>query len=532
MSGFIVITYLTIGAIVSLLSFFFMGPRGLKLADQPIDRLRALAFFEREFRKDTRSRLRWILFRTLPSLVALVSWPVSAALIVKGIKASGYRERMGSLALRPVILLVGSAMLGFALLLLVLRMAGGALWAVDLGCVFLLLGLLCAFVSDLISTTNLPGTLRRNTMQPYLQFVLLAAAQYLSLLIAALLLRQLRAGERLTLDVVIEQIRHLAAFSHVFETIAEAQRSPVGILLTLTGLAFFAMIGKLLFQYRQFIRQPADHAYIVANLAIRGRFEAARRWLDALSRLVLGDSALLHPRILVLLGENRYDEAYRLVGTFHGLRRDEHSLMYRTQTVDDLLNSLLGTAKTINLDPDQYRRLVAFVVEQGISDACLSIHLASLIEPMSVDRVEELEPLGITADALPVSFHFSGWLLADDPVVEYDVRLRLGALVPASGTDRIARTVAQVRIRLWHHEDVVPPFEELLDLVAGADDLPSWARVEFGLALNEFAGRSRLIGPELRARARQCEMTLLDGAPEDELAAIRSILTAGRMLTA
>lgn len=530
LSGLIILSYLAIGTLNGVTTLLFMGPRSLKLADHAIDQVWGLVDYQRQFKKGPWSRIRWVLRRALPLPVNIISWPAFATLYYKGLKAKGYRERTRSIALMPLNLMVALASFAFALLLGVLRLLNGSSWAVDIGCIFLLVGLLSSLVCDIISTTDLPGMMRRNLMQPYVQFVLLAALNYFSLLIAALLLRQLRAGGNLSLKVLKDQAVSLNAFTNIFDAITNVPHSAVEVLLTLSGIAYFAMIGKLLFQYRQFIRQPADYALIISNLGVQGKFAAARRWLNGIDAQVRSDSALIGPRLLVLIGENEYERAYNLAEVMYSLRSEESTSIYKTREVDDILSSLVSTSKLIDLYPAQYRQLLKFAGRRGISDACLSIHISPMLGLARTEHLDELAELGISFERFPVTHCLVKWILTDDRLVETEARQQLASIDPRSNTDKIAQLIVDIRMRMHHYEDVTLPLQRVFHLILQTDDLPGWSRMEFGLWINEIADRS-IISPELQSHAKQCEMALLKGASENELELYISLKKVGRMLT-
>ena len=528
MSGLIILSYLAVGVFNGFTAFLFIGPRSLKLADHAVDQVWGLVDFQRQFEKGPLSRIRWILRRALPLPANIISWPAFATMYYRGAKAKGYREHTRSIALMPLNLMVALASCGFALLLGVLRLLDGPSWAIDIGCIFLLLGLLSSLVCDTISATDLPGMMRRNLMQPYVQFVLVAALNYLSLFIAALLWKQLRTRD-LSPAVLWDEIESLNALTNIFYAFTEVPASPVEILLTLSGIAYFAMIGKLLFQYRQFIRQPADYALIISNLGVQGKFAAARRWLNRINVQMRSDSALIGPRLLVFIGENENEKAYNLAEAMYGLRSEEDTSLYQKRGVDDILTSLFSTSKLIDLDSAQYQQLLQFAERRGISDACLSIHISPMLRLAEINDLDELTELGISFERFPVTHCLVKWLLADDRLVEIEARRQLGSIDPKTNTDRIAQLIADIRMRMYQYEDVTLPLEGVFRLILETDDLPGWSRMEFALWINEITDRS-IISSELQLQAKQCEMALLVGASENELELYKSLRNVARML--
>ena len=529
MSEFIILSYLAVGALNGAAALLFMGPRSLKLADHAVDQVWGLVTFQRQL-KGPWPRVRWVLRRILPLPANIISWPAFATVYYNGAKAKGYRERSRSIALMPLNLLIALTTFAFALLLAVLRVLNGSSWAVDTGCIFLLVGLLSSLVSNITSTTDLPGMMRRNLMQPYVQFVLVAALHFLSFLIAALLLGQLGDDGQLSLEVVLNQVQDLTSFANVLEAIFTAPRSPIGVLLVVTAIAYSAMIGKLLLQYRQFIRQPADYAQIVSNLSVQGRFDAARRWLDRIDARMPNDASLIGSRLLVLLGENEYERAYRLAEGVHSLRGEQKTSIYTTRNVDDILSSLISTSKLIDLDPTQYRQLLVFAGQRGISDACLSIHTSMMLVLTRTEHLDDLTGLGISFERFPITHCLVKWTLTDDRLVETDARRQLTSIESTSNTDKVAQLIVDIRMRMFHYADVTLPLQRVFHLIRHTDDLPGWSRMEFGLWISEIADRS-VISRELESQARQCEMALLKGANEDELELYKSLRDVGRMLT-
>jgi hypothetical protein len=530
LSGLIILSYLAIGALSGFAAFLFVGRRSLELADQPIDQVWGLVALQRQLELGPLARIRWILRRALPLPANIISWPAFAILHYRGAKTKGYRGRSRSIALMPLNLMVALASCAFALLLGLLRLLDGPSWAIDTGCIFLLVGLLSSLICDTISTTDLPGMMRRNLMPPYLQFVLVAVLNYLSLFIGALLWKQLRTEQHLSFDVLKAQVRSLNDFANIFAAVTRVPDSAGEALLTLCGIAYFAMIGKLLFQYRQFIRQPADYALIISNLGVQGKFAMARRWLNGINAQTRNDSAMIAPRLLVLIGENENDKAYRLAEAMYSLRSEEGVSIYRTRGVDDILTSLISTSKLIDLDPTQYRQLLRFAVNRGISDACLSIHISPLLGPAEINHPDGLTELAISFERFPVTHCLVQWLLTDDRLVETEARRQLASIQPDSDVGVIAQLIADIRMRMYQYEDVTAPLEEVFRLISEADSLPGWSRMEFALWINEIVDRS-IISPDLQLQAQQCERALLVDASEDELELYKSLRNVARMLT-
>ncbi|WP_155848805.1 hypothetical protein [Amycolatopsis vancoresmycina] len=530
MTASIIVIYLAIGAVLAVFSAFYMGPRALKLADKSIDRVVGLASFQRQFKKGLLSRLRWIItYRFLFFPVFVVAWPVTVAYMRRAIISRDYRERTRAVHLAPVNLQVALALFGFALLLLVLRILVGPGWAIDTGSAFLLVALIANLISNSLSALDLPGQLRRNLMQPYVQFIAIAALQYLTLLSGSLLLGPLQVGGKPTLDVVVDQIKGLGAFTHVFDVVLGTPRTPSAILLTLAGICLFAMIGKVLFQYRKFIRQPADHATIVATLSALGRIEDARRWLDKLDAQGFRDGSLLGARLMVLIGENEHEKAYSLAEAQVVLRTGDDGPR-RDHTVDDVLVTLLTTSSFMSLQTGQHWQLVRFAVRRGISDGCLAAMIWPLCEDLEIDQAGQLAGIGISYESHPITHSTAAWLLAGDSPAEDEARARLAAAQPVSDTDKIARAMADCRIRIFHRDDVAPAATELLDLITAAGDLPAWCRPTFGVGVDELVA-SRLLGRELQERARQCERALYEGLGRGEVEIYNSLKAASRILS-
>ncbi|MEV4056292.1 hypothetical protein AB0J55_34245 [Amycolatopsis sp. NPDC049688] len=531
MTASIIVIYLAIGAVLAMISAFFMGPRTFKLAEKSIDRVVGLANFQRQFKKGLLSRLRWIItYRLLFFPIFTTAWPVTVAYMRRGIISKDYRERTRGVNLAPVNLQIALALFGFALLLLVLRILDGPGWAIDTGSVFLLVALIANLISNSLSALDLPGQLRRNLMQPYVQFIAIAALQYLTLLSGSLLLGPLQVGGKPTLDVVIDQIKGLGAFTHVFDVVLSTPRTPSAILLTLAGICLFAMIGKVLFQYKKFVRQPADHANIVATLSVLGRIEEARRWLDTLDEQRFRDAAMLGARVMVLVGENEHEKAYSLAEAQVVLRTGDDDRPRRHHTVDDVLINLLTTSSFMNLRTGQYWQLARFAVRRGITDGCLATLIWPLCEDLDVDEVEKLAGIGISRESHPITHATAAWLLADGSPGENEARARLAAAQPVSDTDKIARAMVDCRIRIFHRDDVTPAATELLDLLAAADHLPPWCGPTFGVGVDELVA-SRLLGRDLQERARQCERALYEGLGRGEVEIYNSLKAASRILS-
>ncbi|WP_439382698.1 hypothetical protein [Amycolatopsis lexingtonensis] len=531
LASWVVIGYLIVGGLVAGCSAFFMGPRTWRMADRPIERASAFAWHHRQFKTGLVPRLRWLIgYRLLPLLPLIVAWPLGLILIIWAMRAKNHRQRMRALELAPANMYLTLGVLVFALLLLGMRFLDGPSWAIDLGCVFLLAGLTANLVSGAMSILDLPGQLRRNLMRPYVQFVVIAALQYLALLIGSLLLGPLQLAGRPTIDVVVDQLKGLGAFTNVFDAILTSPRNPTGILLTVTGVCLFALIGKVVFQYRKFVRLPADHAAVVTNLSVQGKIEDARRWLDNIDPKIHGDSALMLPRMMVLVGEGRYEKATVLAEAHAVLQTgDDDSENTRASSRDDVLGTLLTIANLMDLATWQNRQLVRFLVDRGISDGYLSVQALELCDFLDIDRVAEFTQMGISYETHPVLYAQAGWILAGDPEGEARARNMLAAATPRSATDRMARAVADYWISDVSDDDVRAPTEELMDLVEATGELPGWSWRVFARTMDIIA-TSQVPGSDFQTRARLCEAKLLAGIRKSELQEYESRRAADRIV--
>lgn len=528
MAGFVVVTYLVIGLVVGLAGLYLSALGGLRMADRPLDRVLALTLHLKR-RGQVLTNLRWQFCRLILIPAEIVAWPNAALGLYFSFRSLTNRETAGRIALAPLILATSVTTFCFALLLVGLRLLGYAGWAIDLGCIALLVALLARFVSGTVAPVDLPAVIRRNLMHPYIQFAAAAALDYLSVLLAATLVERLRDGSPLTVAVLLEQVRDLTAFSHVVESLRDSARTPLALLLTLTGVAFFALILRLALQFKQFLRRPEDHAHILGVLLRQGRFGVARRRLDKLDQHTRNDSSLVVPRIQLLVAEGDFDKAYALYEHHFGIRDDSLTGPHPARTTDDLLAHMLTASRLIELTPEQYGGLVSWTIERGASDGLLSLFLPEMLSDLDAGSPEDLEQLGIDHDRHPITLAVLTWMASDDPD-EDDMQARLVAeLVPDLLTDELAQQHARVRFLFFRNANVATPVRQMLDLLEHSSDLPNWASGEYSLFLLQTGHAARL-DTELLVRIERYRNALVAGLDEDEAAVQRALTDAARKL--
>jgi hypothetical protein len=519
MQAFIILPYLAIGAVFSIIGYFSSTTGSLGRSPRMWDRMVDRARVQQQIKGFT--RIQWEISRLLSIPTTMVTWPILPFL---GARVSGSTKlnRASVAALLPWFLVAAVCTLGFASLLTILRLLVGPHWSINVGCAILLASLLASLIGSALARTDLPGQLRRNLMQPYVQFIFVAAADYLSLLLAAVLVERLQTGNEISREVILQQIRGMSAFTHVITAIRNTPLAPLTLLLTAVGVAYFTMIGRLVLQYRQFTRRPEDHAFIVNSLATSGKFRLARQWFGKQDQQTRNHSSMMGPRIWLDLEAREFDKAYQLMDAFEAVS-GEGSLAFATKSADSVLYHLIAMAMTFGLNGSALRDLIAFTVERGISDAGLALILPAPVTEIEVKSPDELVDWGISKEGYPMATSFVMWLTTESSAVEDAAREQLASVVPSSKTDRLVQQYYLIVMALGREEQPIEAVEDLLSELTDVSDLPGWFRVEFSALLLSLSRNDYLEAVDLKRRMLQRRAALLEGANSEEAAWIESI---------
>ncbi len=508
------------------MGYFNMTASSITESSRTIDQLVNLTTFRQTFRG--LGRIKWEVNRLLSVPIAVVTWPV-LLILLRRIHGDNRVKWATAIELSPWVFLSAACTLCYAALLTTLHLLAGPHWSIDVGCAALLASLLARLVASTLGEYDLPGQLRRSLMRPYLQFILTAAADYLSLLLAGVLVEQLRTGNEISKEVILRQIKGLSAFTHVIAAIRSTPLAPLTLLLTVTGIAYFAMIGKLILQYRQFARRPEDHAYIISALAAIGKLQRARHWFDKQDSNTRSHSSMFRPRVWILLEAGEYDKAYELVDAWQAMAGDR-SLFYATKSVDSVLNQLIGMSKTFGLHGSELRNVIAFAVKRGVSDACLTLHLPSAVDDMEIGSLVGEVDLNISKERYPMAILVVIWMTAESFAMQDAALEQLASVASSSKTDRLVQLYYLIMISLAGEHQPIDMVENLLSELTDVSDLPGWFRADFSSGLLALSFNSRLEEVNMKTRILQCRATLLEGADSDEMDMLESMGSAARMI--
>jgi hypothetical protein len=541
MPAWIVVPYLAIGLLISVGSYFFMERAHIRRTEREIDRVTGAAIYQLQGRGAVR-RVRRELLRFLVIPTSVVAWPGALAAGIRERK-SKHRQTMAAIALAPASLYVAVSSAGFAALLVALRLVSGPHWALDVGCVALLTALLGLFAHTVISGHDLAAQVRRNLMQPYLQFALFTACTYLTLLACVILIEASQGELRLSRTALWHQVQTLGAFKYAVQSLVQVPRTALAVLLTVTGVAYFIMVVQQLSQFRQFKRQPGDHAFLIMGLIDQQKYDAARKRLDELDEATRNEQVLITPELALLFVEGRHVEAYRKVEGLYGLRAGGRTLLFRTRTTDDALWFLLVKALRAGLEPARYRELLKFALDQGISDGCLALLLPMFLRDAGMASATEVSRSGIDEARCPICAQLAELVVAHatrqgphDQITDFlelalgqsysQVQLRtyerIAAMIPVAPADRAVRLIVLTRLRVDLGWDPVETLSPLLAELDAFGDAPSWIRLECGAVLEDLRRWIVSLEPELADQIALRRRALLEGASADELAAIEA----------
>lgn len=531
MANIIVNIYLAIGGLFAMFMLWFSGNRRYRAAENPIDQIVGIASFRHSYGSGVTKRARWLLVTLAGIPGTVVLWP---AILYLGAKlgSQSYRGRLATLRLLPSNLLASAGLLLTTFILVIFGLIGtSGEWGEILS-----VSILVALAADLISYValgaDLPLIVRRYKINPYLHFALIAAADYLILLLNAVLLRHDGDLHGLTTRSLLDQAAELATFSRFLYTVTHFPKVPAEALVAICGLLYFASIVKLIVQFRQFRRRPDDYAALTLGAVWQGDFVTARRWLERVAPTDLGDPALITPRILTHLGHNEYDAAYSLVELRYAMTPSGTGLSYSTRTPDDYLAMLFSTALiSMELDPQQYGQFITYACGKGITDGCLYDSLKALVinRRITLEDVDGTELRGVTVDRYPLTNCWMRWQLADDYKAELSALDQIVELSPSIVTDRLYREILLIDIKQYHNFDIADQIRAVLEILNSGEKLPAWCRVNL-IHMVDAMSSTATISDNLRVKLYLAQEKLTAGANKDELARLEALRGAGKVV--
>jgi hypothetical protein len=320
---------------VVALVMFLVSMRGNFILLQPKSILDPLAIESEVIRAQVnRSRfqkVRVFIIQVLTSAADAIGWPTTLlALGVGAVKDGLGKEKVGSRAFLAAFALnapiVTAAVATCAMAIGVAATDRFLPPGLGYRRTFLLLLALAVMIRNLtyiFNFTSLPTMLRRSIGDPYVRFVLIGAANLLTLILAFGAWSAWETGQVLGFERLRSMTVELLTLARLrAAAIDGAPIDALGLLASLAGALYLVSGFKTIFEHQQFKRDTEDfHAIASLQIAI-GKPREGRRWLDKVTKrealtyelyiavyLALGDVEQAEQMARALLDENKVEAA-------------------------------------------------------------------------------------------------------------------------------------------------------------------------------------------------------------------------------
>ena len=387
--------------------------------------------------------------------------------------------------LRPISLTLSVLGLALSLITLGFRALAGPSTVLTVTSYSILGAVLARLILYAVSPLPFPMELRRGLNPPYAVFGIVAACDFCTLIIIAILLRDWGAGAAFRSSWLTSEPQNLASMRHLRILITNRQ-SPALVALGAASILYFPIMASQLLRFRQFRRTADDRALIADSLLNCGAIDQAKKWVTPAVADRDRSVQTIEIQVRFALYERELDRAEMHTRTYIGYE----SMRLRTQpdSRDELHYWLVQLAGPLNI-PELWWELLARAVTAGVSDACLLALVSRLrnFRPPEMSLVEfrtHVAAAGVTTERYPLTMA-AGPSSHDDFA---NVETRVRDLRPTSRTDVLVRrlliAVAEAGKVIQRVgpleaavlvEDVLTPF---LDTIAqfDPDGSPFWLR--------------------------------------------------------
>ena len=246
-------------------------------------------------------------------------------------------------------------------------------WYLRLATYAVIVAILSYLLWGIIQPRVLRLNLCRTVPNPYLQFGLIALSDFVALTVAASILLRWPPNTTFQWNTLWLEARQILGFGHVLEIWRNRSSGIVVILIAVTGLAVYGLLGELRKPWL-FRRTDSDRADIAVKLLTVGDYCGAEKWLNSFEGDEAGSIDRLWAQALGAIYAGRPEEALSCAQAVAAVNRAIAGTPHDDDDGRCLLLEWTDFESEIN-----GCGLFDFLIESGISDACLSLQIATLM---------------------------------------------------------------------------------------------------------------------------------------------------------
>jgi hypothetical protein len=313
----------------------------------------------------------------LETLPLVVTWPAMS------LAFRGRRSVKKVIDLRlgwPLEVFVSVWVLIFSVVIALLVEESGRDWVMQAACYAVVGAAIAIPARTVMDGSNLREELRRTLRNPFMQFVLVAAANFAALAIAASILLQVSAHSPFSWGQVWPEALQILKFGHI-SAIWKARPTRIPeILVAAAALAVYALLVSQLTRLLQFRRTDDDRIEISIRLMLADDSDGAERWLRSVGNDNPEQPGFVRASALHAIKTGDFVLALQRARAIASLRRQRmHPVP--PEDSDDGRRVLAEWAEFfIRADYGElYSQVVDYLIADGISDACLATVVPMLL---------------------------------------------------------------------------------------------------------------------------------------------------------
>ena len=389
------------------------------------------------------NRLRDTIATVALVVVGVIVWPVDAVYgVILGRRNEGKNltfQELGLLqaaglpdtykSLYALIILV--AILGLTLLGADLKSYGAFMLAMMVGSASL------RHVSYVVGTEALPAKLRRVAANTYALFLVVAVADFSTLILGLTALKLHGKMNPITWPALVKTGRELLQGEGALWSILKGARPNAHqIIVAFVGLLFSLALLKVLTQFREFKRKDEDYLWLAKSANILGNYSAALRYL----RKVQGwNTDFRFAEIVALLGVNQVDDA---------TAKTKSMLEHERKSVNE--DIIFGSMMQALLSPRMPQNVYLTVLKRGIDSKVTDAFMQDCLGLVAQNKLQRqaLDILDPAAPSFPLSIARIH-LMVDEPK---SALATLEAYPPVLDLDKLIGQVLALTARLMDEE--------------------------------------------------------------------------------
>jgi len=289
-------------------------------------------------------------------------------------------------------------------------------------------------ISYSVELDGLPMRLRRTTGSPYVTFLEIVLADFVSLVLSFTLFSSPRAPSQMTFSDIHSTAVSLYQFKELYKLLTGVKLTFAQVAIGSAGLLFYLALFRILTRVKDFRRSDEDYHWLASRQFMLGNFAAGLRYLNSIEKPI--PETEFH-RVLGLLGVNEIEKAEETARRVIEQKGDK-------PTTDQVFSVLGGAPLFVPLPEHVIFALMTKAIEDGVSDVYLMDAVGMMAADSLVLRDRLLELLLPTKSDHPLTISLL-LILSDKPL---DALAVVQQATPGTELEEIVRLVMQLRASL------------------------------------------------------------------------------------